>query len=152
MLQEDEKKWLVQLLKDYIDVFAWSFHDMPGLDPEVACHKLNLDPSFPPVQQKRRKISSAVAEAVNQEEEVDRLLEAKFLREVQYPEWLANIVSVPKKNGKIRVCIDFTDLNKATPKDPFPLPIIDELVDSTAGHAMLSFMDGYFCYNQIPPR
>ena len=68
---------------------------------------------------------------------------------VEYPEWLANVVPVPKKNGKVRVYVDFRDLNKASPKDDFPLPHIDMLVDSTIGHSMLSFMDGFFRCNQI---
>ena len=68
---------------------------------------------------------------------------------VEYPKWLANVVPVPKKNGKVRVCVDFRDLNKANPKDDFPLPHIDMLVDGTEGHSMLSFMDGFSRYNQI---
>ncbi|KAL0355700.1 UNVERIFIED_CONTAM: Transposon Ty3-G Gag-Pol polyprotein [Sesamum radiatum] len=76
-------------------------------------------------------------------EEVDKLLKAKYIRPVQYPEWMANVVLVPKLNGKWRLCIDFTDLNKACPKNPFPLPRIDVLVDSTSGCEMLSFLDAY---------
>ena len=87
-------------------------------------------------------------EAVN--EEVQKLLKANFIRPVDYPEWLANIVAVPKKNGKIRVCIDFTNLNKACPSDPYPLPNISDMVDATARHERLSFMDGYSGYKQIP--
>ena len=68
---------------------------------------------------------------------------------VEYPEWLANVVLVPKKDGNVRVCVDFWDLNKANPKDDFPLPHIDMLVDSTTGHSMLSFMDGFSRYSQI---
>ena len=68
---------------------------------------------------------------------------------VEYPEWLANVVPIPKKDGKVRVCVDFRDLNKASPKDDFLLPHIDLLVDSTIRHLMLSFMDGFFGYNQI---
>ena len=68
---------------------------------------------------------------------------------VNYPEWLANVVPVPKNDGKVRICVDFRDLNKANPKDDFPLPHIDVLVDNTAGHALLSFMDGFSWYNQI---
>ena len=66
-----------------------------------------------------------------------------------YPEWLANVIPVPKKDGKVRVCVDFRDLNNANPKDYFPLSHIDMLVDNTAGHPMLSFMDGFSRYNQI---
>jgi hypothetical protein len=76
-------------------------------------------------------------------------LKARFIREVHYPDWLANIVLVKKSNGKWRMCIDFTDLNKACPKDSFPLPRIDMLVDSTVGHGLLSFIDAFSGYNQI---
>jgi len=76
-------------------------------------------------------------------------LKARFIREVDYPEWLANVVLVKKSNGKWRMCVDFTDLNKACPKDSFPLPRIDLLVDSTSGHELLSFMDAFSGYNQI---
>ena len=82
-------------------------------------------------------------------DEVNKLLTANFIREVHYPEWLANVVMVKKANGKWRMCIDFTDLNQACPKDSFPLPRIDQLVDSTAGHKLLTFMDAFSDYNQI---
>jgi hypothetical protein len=80
---------------------------------------------------------------------VDKLLAANFIREVFYPDWLANVVMVKKSTGKWRMCVDFTDLNKACPKDSFPLPRIDQLVDSTAGHKLLTFMDAFSGYNQI---
>ena len=82
-------------------------------------------------------------------EKVDKLLTARFIREVYYPEWLANVVMVKKSNDKWRMCVDFTDLNKACPKDSYPLPRIDQLVDSTTGHKLLSFMDAFSGYNQI---
>jgi len=81
--------------------------------------------------------------------EVQKLLDAGVVREVQYPEWLANVVMVPKKNGKWRMCIDFTNLNKACPKDEYPLPRIDTLVDATAGSEMLSMLDCFSGYHQI---
>ena len=83
-------------------------------------------------------------------EEVEHLLTAGTVREVQYPTWLSNIVVVRKKNGKWRVCIDFTDLNKACPKDSFSLHLIDQLVDSSSGHDRLSFLDAFQGYHQIP--
>ena len=82
-------------------------------------------------------------------EEIQKKLSVGFLSVVEYPQWLANVVHVPKKDVKVRVCVDFRDLNKASPKDDFPLPHINMLVDSTAGHPMLSFMDGFSGYNQI---
>ena len=80
---------------------------------------------------------------------VAKLLIASFIREVYYSKWLVNVVLVKKANGKWRMCIDFTDLNKAYPKDNFPLPRIDQLVDSTAEHKLLTFMDAFSGYNQI---
>ena len=81
--------------------------------------------------------------------EVHKLQEANFIREVYYPDWLANVVMVKKASGKWRMCVDFTDLNKACPKDSYPLPRVDILVDSTARHQLLSFMDAFSGYNQI---
>ena len=85
-------------------------------------------------------------------EEVSKLLTNKFIREAHYPVWVANPIFVNKKNGKWRTCVDFTDLNKACPKDNFPLPRIDQLIDATAGHQLLNFMDAYSWYNQIPMK
>ena len=82
-------------------------------------------------------------------EEVQKLIAAKFIREVYYLDWLANVVMVKKANGKWRMGVDFTNLNKAYPKDSYPLPRIDQLVDLTAGHRLLSFMDTFSGYNQI---
>ena len=82
-------------------------------------------------------------------EEVRKLLEAGFIRELYYPDWLANVVMVKKANGKWRMCVDFTDLNRACPKDSYSLPRIDTLVDSMARHELLSFMDAFSRYNQI---
>ena len=82
--------------------------------------------------------------------EVDKLLAVGFIKEVEYPDWLANVVVVPKKWGKWRVCVDYTNLNDVYPKDSFSLPRINQIVDSTARHGMLSFLDAFFGYHQIP--
>ena len=82
-------------------------------------------------------------------DKVNKLLFAGFIWEVYYPDWLANVILVKKANGKWRMCVDFTNLNKACLKDSFPLPRIDQLVDSTAEHKLLTFMDAFSRYNQI---
>ena len=143
----DVRPELVNFLKARSDQFAWSHDDMTAINPEIINHKLNVNPAFKPVVQRRRKISPERVEIVNKE--INKLLEMDLVREVMYPECLANVVVVPKKNGKWRVCVDYTDLNKACPKDPYPLPHIDSMVDATAGYEMLSFMDAYSGYNQI---
>uniref|UniRef100_A0A1U7Y5W6 Uncharacterized protein LOC104241394 n=1 Tax=Nicotiana sylvestris TaxID=4096 RepID=A0A1U7Y5W6_NICSY len=102
--------------------------DMPGIPRDIATHRLNVDPLYPPERQMRRKFNAAINEAVN--EEVDKLLANGSIRESKYPQWVANVVMIKKKNGKWRMCVDFTDLNKACPKDSFPLPHIDQLIDA----------------------
>ena len=82
-------------------------------------------------------------------EEVRKLQEADFIREVYYPDWLANVVMVKKANGKWRMCVDFTNLNRVCPKDSYPFPQINVLVDSTIRHRLLSFMDAFYRYNHI---
>ena len=82
-------------------------------------------------------------------EELAKLLEAGFIREIKHPDWLANLVMVPKKEKSWRLCVDFKDLNKACPKDPFPLPRIDQIINATAGHDSLCFLDAYPGYQQI---
>ena len=146
-LEKDLKSLLTQFLRQNRDVFAWKQADMGGIDPTVITHRLNTYPSFKPVKQKRRSFAPERQKAIN--EEVGKLLQAGAIREVEYPEWLANVVLVKKANGKWRLCIDFTDINKACPKGSFPLPRIDLIVDATAGHELLNFMDAFSGYNQI---
>ncbi|KAG9453545.1 hypothetical protein H6P81_006449 [Aristolochia fimbriata] len=146
-LSVTEETDYMSLLNEYKDVFAWSYTEMPGLDPTVAIHKLAIKSGVKPIKQSQRRFRPELVPEI--EKEVDKLLKADFIREVKYPSWIANIVPVKKKNGQIRVCVDFRDLNKACPKDDFPLPITELMVDATTGHEALSFMDGSSGYNQI---
>ena len=124
-MKEKTKQDLVQFLRKSIDIFAWSHEDMPGIDPSVITHGLNVHPSSKPVRQKKKVFAPERDKAIK--EEVQKLTIAQFIREVYYPDWLANVVMVKKANGKWRMCVDFTDLNKACPKDSYPLPRIDQL-------------------------
>ena len=132
---------MIDLLKEFQDVVAWSYADMPGINPAIVQHHIPLLPNSKPVEQKLRWMRHDWALKVK--EEVEKQFEAGFIVVTEYPEWVANIVPVPKKDERLRVCVDFRDLNKASPKDDFPLPHIDLLVDSTAGHELLSFIDGF---------
>jgi hypothetical protein len=147
-LQPDFREELIKLLKEYRDCFAWDYSEMPGLDRSIVEHRLPIKTGFKPYKQPPRKIyKDEVLAYVNKE--VERLLDANFVRPCRYAEWISNIVPVYKKNGKMRVCIDFKDLNRATPMDGYPMPIADLLVDAAAGHKVISFMDGNAGYNQI---
>ena len=118
------------------------------MDPEFICHHLKVNPLVAPKKQSPRRPSKEHAEAVR--EEVAKLKQAGAIKEVFYPEWLVNTVVVKKKSGKWRVCVNFTDLNKACLKDPFLMPKIDQLVDATVGHPRMSFLDAFQGYHQIP--
>ena len=146
-LAEDLRSLLTHFLRQNRDVFSWKQTDMGGIDPAIITHRLNVSPSFKQVKQKRRSFEPERQKAIN--EEVDKLLQVGAIREVKYPEWLANVVLVKKANDKWRLCIDFTDVNRECPKDSFPLPQIDLIVDATVGHELLSFMDAFSGYNQI---
>ncbi|CAA0829061.1 Unknown protein, partial [Striga hermonthica] len=147
-LQEPIRSCLIQFLQSNSDVFAWKHEDMKGIDPQKACHCLNLDKTVKPVIQKRRKFGPNRQKAL--EEEVNKLIDNKFVKEAKYPTWISNPVLVKKATGLWRLCIDFSDLNQACPKDSYPIPHIDYMVDATSGHQLMSFLDAYSGYNQIP--
>ncbi|XP_057443797.1 uncharacterized protein LOC130735944 [Lotus japonicus] len=142
--QEDR---LIELLKNNLDLFAWTIKDVPGIDPKVISHKLSIQPGAKPVVQARRKMGEEKDKAVRVETQI--LLEGRFITEVQYPTWLANVVMVRKANGKCRTCTDYTSLSKVCPKDSYPLPNVDKLVDGAFENELLSLMDAYSGYNQI---
>ncbi|PKI71969.1 hypothetical protein CRG98_007652 [Punica granatum] len=147
-LEPAQRSRMIDFLTEYQEVFAWSYADIPGLDPSIVKHFLPLDTErFPP---KRQHLRSQRADLLFRiKEEVIKQVDAGFLEVCNYSEWVANIVPVEKKNGKVRVCIDYRDLNRASPKDNFPLPHIDVLVDNIVRHTQFSFMDGFSGYNQI---
>ena len=119
-----------------VDVFAWSAYEAPGLDPNFIYHHLNVNPSVIHKKQLPRRLSKDHSDAVK--EDMVKLKQARAIKEVFYPEWLVNTVVVNKKSGKYRVCVDFIDLNKTCPKDPFPMP------------PRMSFLEAFQRYHQIP--
>ncbi|RVW24827.1 Transposon Ty3-I Gag-Pol polyprotein [Vitis vinifera] len=146
-LFKDERDSLSQLLRKYLDVFAWSYEDMSGLDPSIVEHHLPLLPHVKQVKQKLTQLH--LCWSLQVKKEIQKQLSVGFLSVVEYLKWLANVVHVPKKDDKVRVCVDFRDLNKASPKDDFHLPHIDMLVDSTTSHSVYSFIAGFSWYNKI---
>ena len=147
-LPPQEKEMLIDFLRQNVDVFAWDAYKALGVDPDFICHHLNVSPAVTPKKQLPWRPSKEHADAMR--EEVTKLKKARAIKEVFYPKWLANTVVVKKKSGKWRICVDFTDLNKACLKDPFSMPRIDRLVDSTVGHPRMSFLDTFQGYHQIP--
>src|SRR3954463_7819348 len=123
---------LIEFFRENRDIFAWQPTDMKGVPRELAEHNLNIDPKCKPVKQPLRRFRDEKRRAIGKE--IARLLKDSFIREVLDTQWVDNPVLVPKKGTKeIRMCVDYTSLNKACPKDPFALPRINQVIDSIAG-------------------
>ena len=120
---------------------------MPGIDLSIVVHDIKTYPTTRPIQQRLRKFHPRKDTAIKSE--VEKLLKAGFIYLVSLTEWVSNIVPVTKKQGTIKVCINFHDLNKACPKDNFPTSHIYQIIDNSAGSVIFSFMDGFSGYNQI---
>lgn len=135
-------------LSNNLDVFSWSTYKASGVDPKFICHYLNMNPAMTPKRQQPRRSSKEHVKAVKKED--NKLKQARGIKEVYYPECLANTMEVKKKSSKWRVCVNFTNLNKAYPKDPFLLPKIDELVNAIFGNSRMSFLHTFQGYHQIP--
>jgi hypothetical protein len=147
-LEAGQKSVLIRLLKEYVDCFAWEYHEMPGLSRELVEHRLPIKAGFRPYKQPARKFNPKMYDRIK--EEIGRLLKANFIKPCRYADWISNIVPVGKKgSNKLRLCIDFRDLNRATPKDEYPMPIADMLINDASGHKVISFLDGNAGYNQI---
>src|SRR4051795_7088382 len=138
---------LIEFLRENGDIFAWKPSDMPGVPRELAEHKLHVDPKARPVKQTLRPMNEERRKATAIE--VKQLLDAGFIVAIKCPKWLSNKDLVQKKNGTWRLCIDYTNLNAACPKNEFVLPRIDQIIYSTAGSESLCFLDAYSGYNQI---
>jgi hypothetical protein len=135
------------LFKEFRDIFAWSYEEMPGIDPSIVVHEIKTYPGAKPVRQRLRPVHPRKAAAIKLE--VEKLLKAGFIYPVALTEWVSNPVPIDKKGGSIRVCVDYRDINKACPKDNFPTPFVDQIVDDCAGSEIFSLMDGFSGYNQI---
>lgn len=146
-MEGEHEQALVAFLWENKDIFAWKPSDMPGVARELAEHGLNVDPMAKPVKQPLWRFHDDRRKAIG--EEIARLLAAGFITVVFHPKWVENPVLVMKKNGTWRMCIDYPSLNKACPKDPFVLPRIDQVIDSTAGCELLCFLGAYSGYHQI---
>ena len=138
------------LFREFRDVFAWSYDEIPGIDSSIVEHEIKMYPDVKPVRQRLRQVHPKKATAIKAE--VEKLLHASFIYPVPLTDWVSNIGPVMKKQGTIRVCVDYRDVNQACPKDNYPTPFIDQIIDECAGCEIFSFMDGFSGYNQINIR
>jgi hypothetical protein len=140
-LTSEQKERLCMLLKGFIGCFAWEYTEMLGLDRSLVEHRLLIKQGFRPYKQSVRNYSPKIIGQVK--EEVDQLLKAGFIQPCRYAGWVSNIVPMDKKGtGKIQICVDFRNLNRATPKDEYPMPVAEMLTNSASGNKVISFLDG----------
>ena len=120
---------------------------MRGIDPSIVEHEIWTYPDARPIRKKLRPVNPRKVTAVKAE--VEKLLKAGFIYPIALIQWVSNPIPIDKKQGTIHICIDFWDLNKSCPKDNYPMPFIDQIIDACSGSEVFSFMDGFFGYNQI---
>jgi hypothetical protein len=136
------------LLKNFVDCFAWEYSEMTGLNRDLVEHHLPIKSGFRPYKQPVQNFNPEIVAKVK--DEVGQLVKAGFIQPCHYAEWVSNIVPVEKKGTrKIRVCVNFWNPNRATPKDEYPMPITDILVNNALGHRVINLLDGNAGYNQI---
>ena len=146
-LTPEQETKLIQLLRKYQEAFYWDYPDMKGIDPQLCTHRIYIEKDARPVRQPQRRLNPHLKDVVK--DELQKLLDVNFIYPISDSKWVSPLVVVPKNNGKWRICVDYRELNKATQKDHFLLPFIDQVVDTLAGKKLFSFLDGFSGYNQI---
>jgi hypothetical protein len=146
-LDSSQQKKLIEILRKHSSAFAWDYTDMKGIHPNLCTHHIYLKEDSRPIRQPQRRMNPALKDIVKGE--LQKLLDVNFIYPISDSKWVSPLVIVSKKNGKWRICVDYRELNKVTLKDYFPLPFIDQVLDTLAGKKYFSFLDGFSGYNQI---
>ena len=126
-LLPEEEELLIKTLKEYKDVFAWSYRDLKGVDPDICQHTIPMKEDARPSKQRPYTYNDNFAKRIK--EEIEKLKEAEFIYEIEHTDWVSPIVVVPKKNGKLRVCVNLKKVNAATIRDNYPLPIAEHIIE-----------------------
>jgi hypothetical protein len=134
-------------LKDFVDVFSWKYEDLRTYDTNIMENKIPLKEETKPFRQKLRQINPMLLFIM--ETEVNKLLDAQIIISLRYSKWVANLMHVRKKNGEIRLCVDFRNLNRSSKKDNYPLLKMEHILQTVIGSSKMSMIDGFSCYNQI---
>ncbi|MCO5598326.1 hypothetical protein L7F22_052419 [Adiantum nelumboides] len=146
-LKEDEEKLLLATLKQYKDVFAWSYKYLKGVDPSICQYTIPLKSDAKPSRQGPYTFNETFVRKIKKE--IDKLKEAEFIYEIEHIDWVSPIVVVPKKNEKLRACVNLKKVNAATIRDNYSLPITDHVIERVASREAYSFLDGFLGYNQL---
>jgi hypothetical protein len=143
----DEFVTYKSLFQEFCEIFAWSYEEMSSIDPGIIVHEIKTYPSAKPIRQRLQPVHPRKAATIKLE--VEKLLKAGFIYPVALTNWVSNLVPVNKIQGTIHVCVDYRDINKTCPKDNFPTPFIDQIVENCVGSEIFSLMDGFSGYNHI---
>jgi hypothetical protein len=135
------------LLKEFVDVFTWTYEDLRTYDTSIIKHKIPLKEDTKPFRQKLRQINPMLLPVM--EKEVKKILDAKIIIPLRYSEWVVKLVPVRKKYGEIRLCVDLWNLNRISKKDNYPLPKMEHILQRVKGAARMSMVDGFTGYNQV---
>lgn len=141
------KQKYIEMMKRFIDIFAWSYVDLKKYDPTIIQHTIPIKENVKPFKQKMRRINPLLMPLI--EKEIKKLFDAKIIVPIRFSKWLANLVPVRKKSGEVRIYIDFRNLSKASLKDNYRLPNMDQILENIVGSQRISMMDGFSGYNQI---
>ncbi len=140
-LELDVIKKFIEFLREFKDVFAWTYKDLKGIPPKITKHRIELEPRVPDVHRARYRLNLNYAAIVKQD--IDKLLVVSLIKPIEEATWLSSIVVVPKKNGKLKICVDFKKLNATTKNDPYPFPFTYEVIKIVAKHEVYTFLDGF---------
>jgi hypothetical protein len=146
-IYKEERKAYLKLFRQYQEFFSWSYRDLKNYDTRIIQHTIPLNPEIKSFQQKLRKYHPSLQPLMCQE--FKKLLDAKMIFQVRHFAWVANLVPVRKKSGEIRLCIDFRNLNRASEKDNYPVPPMEQLLQNMFGSDIFSLLDGFSGYNQV---
>lgn len=146
-LDSDQQTQVIQKLQKQSGEFSWEYKDMCGIHPDMCIHHIYIQENVRPIRQPQRRMNLVLKDIVK--DELQKLLNVNFIYPISDRKWVSPLVMVPNKNGKWRVCVDFRELNRVTLRDYFPLPFIDQVLDTLSGKQYFSFLDGYSGYNQI---
>ena len=146
-LSKSQKKKLVDVLQKHKEAFTWDYLDMKGIRANLCTHHIYIKENCTPIRRPKRRMNPALKNIVKKE--LEKLLDVVFIYPISYSQWVSPLVMVPKKNGKWQICMAYRELNKATQKYHFPLPFIDQVLDTLAGKNFFFIMDGFSGYNQI---
>jgi hypothetical protein len=146
-LAKEQRDEYLRLLKDFVDVFTWTYEDLRTYDTCIIEHKIPLKEDAKPFKQKLKQINPILIPIM--EKEVKKLLDAQIIIPLRFSEWVANLVPISKKNGEIRLCVDFINLNRRSKKDNYPLSKMEHILQRVTGSSRMSMVDGFSGYNQI---